>query len=445
MQESVIIRNGIAVLPDGVSETDILVENGVITDVGRQPAGQTGTTVIDAGGKHILPGFIDIHTNGIAGFDLTNGVYNPETGDFASDEETYTRGLDSALKSYAGTGTTCTVLTSLAAPLAGLKRVFSYVDKYTRTPSPPPWSQVFGGLYIEGTFMKLADYRGAHNPKHFNEPSRKIFDELQESAGGLIRIVNVVPEWGSKGVELIRYLSARGIVCAAGHTGATGAQYIEAIESGTRLAIHFPNGPTGSSYKPFEGGGAVETVLRSEEVVVEIIADGFHLDRSYVMDTIARKGFDRTVVVTDSMFPTLMTGLKDFSMFGVDGKVSRDGKYLQIADRGNALFGSTLTMDKAFTHILDWLTVPVKGVWHRLHEPMSFEDALMKASVMCSENPAKVLRIFQPEAAGPGPTSTLGTGSIEAGKRADLVVAEIERGENKRLNIEQVFVKGRPI
>jgi N-acetylglucosamine-6-phosphate deacetylase len=208
---------------------------------------------------------------------------------------------------------------------------------------------------------------------------------------GNIKIVNVVPEWGSAGINLIRYLTARNIICAAGHTGATGRQYGKAIESGLKLAVHFLNGPTGSSSKSFDGGGAVETVLRSDKMSVEIIVDGYHVDKAYVRDTIRRKGFDRVAAITDSMFAAQMPGLTDFEVAGIKGKVGDNGEYLQVAGRENALFGSKLTMDKAFTNLLNWLTEPVRGIWYAEHEKLPFEEALLKTAMMCSSNPARIL------------------------------------------------------
>jgi N-acetylglucosamine-6-phosphate deacetylase len=181
-------------------------------------------------------------------------------------------------------------------------------------------------------------------------------------------------------------------------------------------------------------------------VFAEIIADGYHVDKAYVMDAIKRKGTDKVVVITDSMFPTMLEGLDKFSMLGVEGRVSSNGEYLQIADRGNALFGSTLTMDKAFSNILNWLTSPVEGIWYKMHEPLNFEEALLKASEMCSGNPARVIGIL-------GPTTTVDpkdmscyTGSIETGKSADVLIADITgiQGDRK-VKIERAFVNGQPV
>lgn len=90
-------------------------------------------------------------------------------------------------------------------------------------------------------------------------------------------------------MTLIKYLSSKNIVCAAGHTNALGIQYEQAINNVLQLAVHFLNNPTGSSSKSQSGGGAVETVLRNHDIFVEIIVDGFHVNKSYVLVLVANK------------------------------------------------------------------------------------------------------------------------------------------------------------
>ena len=443
MNKKIKIINGKVLLPEELKSVDIIIENGVIEKIGKDTGNADLYRVVDAEGKYILPGFVDVHTNGIAGFDLTNGVYDLKNGNFISDEETYLQGLDNALKEYAKTGVTRAVLTSLASPIEQLKQVFQYVEKYKNDHIQSPWKEVLGGLFVEGTFMKLIDYRGAHNPDYFNEPSIELFNDLQTSAGGLIKVVNVVPEWGDSAFELISYLSKKNIVCAAGHTGAIGFQYDKAIKNGLSLAVHFLNGPTGSSSKSLDGGGAVENVLRSNGMFVEIIVDGYHVDKSYVMDTIKRKGFDKVIAITDSMFAAAFKNLKEFHVLGVDGVVSPNGEYLQIVDREYALFGSMLTMDSAFSNVLTWLTMPIEGVWHSMHNPLSFEEALIKTSYLCSRNPAKILGIYEPQGSATGLPVDNFTGSLETGKSADIIIAEINKmSSGYELNIDKVFVKG---
>ena len=443
MKKKMTIRNGKVLLPEGLKTVNIEIENGVFSNITGQTNNAEAGTVINAQGKYVLPGFIDVHTNGINGFDLTNGVYDLETGKFNSDKDAYLDGLNNALIEYAKTGVTRVVLTSLASPIEQLKKVFNYVNKYKENHSNSSWKGVLEGLFVEGTFMKLIDYRGAHNPEYFYEPSIKLFNELQEAAGGLIKVVNVVPEWDELAFKLIKYLSQKKIVCAAGHTGAIGFQYDKAIKSGLRLAVHFLNGPTGSSSKSLDGGGAVENVLRAKNMYVEIIVDGYHVDKAYVMDTIKRKGFDKVCAITDSMFTASFKELRNFNILGVSGIVSENGEYLQIADREYSLFGSMLTMDNAFSNVLTWLTIPIEGIWHVMHDPLEFEDALIKTSTLCSKNPAKILGIYQPDSKQNKDSLKNFTGSIEKGKSADLIVANIEKlDDSYKLKIENVFVKG---
>ena len=62
-----IIKNGYAVMPGGCKKADISIENGVIENIGEN---LSGSDVIDAGGKYVLPGGIDVHTH----FDLDVGI-----------------------------------------------------------------------------------------------------------------------------------------------------------------------------------------------------------------------------------------------------------------------------------------------------------------------------------------------------------------------------------
>ena len=57
-----IIRNGSVVFKDGVKQCDLLIENGKIVKIAENiPA--NGSEEIDASGKHIFPGLIDMHVH----------------------------------------------------------------------------------------------------------------------------------------------------------------------------------------------------------------------------------------------------------------------------------------------------------------------------------------------------------------------------------------------
>ena len=65
-----IIQNGTVVTESAVFAADVLVENGVIQAVGKNLDAR-GAQVIDAAGKYVLPGGVDVHTH----MDLQAGAH----------------------------------------------------------------------------------------------------------------------------------------------------------------------------------------------------------------------------------------------------------------------------------------------------------------------------------------------------------------------------------
>lgn len=426
------IENAALVLPNGCEIANLEISDGKISYIGLAHLCSHPDQIINARGRYVLAGFIDLHSNGLAGFDLVNGRFHQ--GCFSLDEQDYLIALEQAANAYAATGVTRVLSSSIAAPLETLQRAFHlYAHCRQSGQASAALKNIFAGLYVEGTFIKEPAFRGAHNAEYFYEPSVRLFEELQAAADGLIRIVNVPPEWEEPARKLMGHLQTHGIVIAAGHTAASGACYERAISQGLKLAIHLFNGPTGSSFKSFDHGAALETILRSNQVMAELITDGFHVDPAYVLDAIRRKGPAAIIAVTDSMFAAQLKNLNSFSIFGVEGQVSSNGRFLQVQGREHTLFGSLLTMDQAFANLVNWFTHDWPGIWYENHKALAMEEALVRASALCSGNPAELMGWRQ-------------TGSIEIGKQADLIIADIEELESEyRVKLKQVFCNGAPM
>ncbi|MCK5739354.1 amidohydrolase family protein, partial [bacterium] len=339
-------------------------------------------------------------------------------------------------------GTTRVFLATVAAAKEELSKSFSLLDDFLGHCSDTARNQI-AGILLEGTFVKNKAFAGAQNPKFFHSPDIDYFKELQEAAFGKIHSVNITPEFGAPALDLIEYLTDNGVVACAGHTGATAIQYEQAIEKGLKVAIHFLNGPTGGSTKPFGHGGAIQAVLRSRDVYAETITDGFHVDPIYVREVLKRKGKTRVMAITDSMFVTGMDDVDTFVVSGVQGKVSANRRYLEVAGTEDTLFGSVLTMDQAFSNIVSWLTAKMDGMWTDAFPAYTFEEAMIQATWMCSRTPAKALNIMRPETLILGQDLSPYTGSIDVGKSADILITSMT-GEcgNYNLNIEKVIVKG---
>ncbi|WP_460267485.1 amidohydrolase family protein, partial [Clostridium tertium] len=62
MAYDMVIKGAKAVTPDGVTEADIAVQNGVIVEIGSDIEA-SGAEIIQADGTYVLPGTIDCHVH----------------------------------------------------------------------------------------------------------------------------------------------------------------------------------------------------------------------------------------------------------------------------------------------------------------------------------------------------------------------------------------------
>ncbi len=434
---SILIQQAHVVFPDAVRIADLRIRAGKIEAIDSNLIPEATDTLIPAQGKYLLPGFIDIHNHGARGFDASFGRYLPDTNTFDGSASAYEEGLTEALGFYAKQGVTRVLPTSLAAPVETLLQSFFQLASYATTEGNA-LRHLIAGINLEGTFIKDPAFAGAQNSDYFYPLDTALFDQLNDASGGRIRIVNLPPEHGTVGCDFTRYLTKKGVVVAGGHSSATADQFDAAIAAGLRLGVHFLNGPSWSSSKPFHGGGAIQSMLRSDEMSLELIVDGYHVAPAYVRDVIARKGAERVIMITDSVFVNECPEIEQFSLSGIPGEVSENGQYLQVRNKANSLFGSVLNMDRGFANMLNWLTREMTGVWTRKHEALSLEAALISASKMASGQPAQLLNLYA-EDNGSG----AGTGSIEMGKWGDLVLATIaETAEGYAFTPETTFLRG---
>ncbi len=83
---SVLITNGTVItITDGTKEnTDVLIEDGIITEIGEEVEAPNGVATIDASGKYVMPGIIDAHSH-IAAEDVNEWTH-PVTAEVSMEE-----------------------------------------------------------------------------------------------------------------------------------------------------------------------------------------------------------------------------------------------------------------------------------------------------------------------------------------------------------------------
>ena len=421
--ETIRLKNGSLVTQKGVKKGDCLLQDGHI----KLPAAKTkGEKTIDIRGKYVLPGFVDIHFHGCNLFDFTLGKFNPDNNTFDAGPSAYRTGLDMLRKTLPAFGVTSFYVATFAAAMQTLKNAYNCLTEYLKN-DQTGGAKLLGGN-LEGSFIS-PDMAGAQNPDYVFKPSNESFDQIEDR--GSIKIALVGPDSGEPAIALTKYLTDKGILVGAGHTNATCRQFLDAVNAGTKYCVHFTNGPTGGSYKPFNGGGAVEAVLTADSIYAELIADGYHVNPLYIRDIIKRKGFDKIIGMTDCMF-VAGSSVKRINLSGVPGKVSDDGRYIAVENKKNTLFGSVLTVNKGFENMLNWLTSDMTGIWNKKHPALDFKKALVAVAKFYSTNPCKITGL-----------ADKGLGRIENNANADITILNITGSPgNYNVNVEYTFVDG---
>jgi len=423
--ESIMLKNAFLVTDTTVRRGDCLIKDGRISLSGEDKEREK---TIDLAGKYVVPGFVDIHVHGYAGFDFTHGLYDPKSGKWDNNTQLIPKYLDIIRNRFAEFGVTGFYISSVMTSVDRLREIYKCLAAYLAdSPETGNGARLLGGA-LEAPFISPAK-AGAMAANLVLEPSIEAFDKIEDA--GSIKLANVVPDSGKKSCELIEYLTKKGIIVGAGHTSATCRQVEDAVRAGLKYCVHFTN-QTDGLYKPFNGGGAVEAVLKTDEIYAELIADGYHVNPAYIRDIIKRKGIDKIIGMTDCMFVG-GSNIKRIEIGGVPGRIADDGSHIYVEGVKNTLYGSVLKMCRAFENMLNWLTVDMEGIWNRKHDRLSLEDALVNVAKMYSTNPNKLTSRYDE-----------GFGRIADGAKADITVLDITGQPGKyQLNVEKTIVNGK--
>ena len=335
--------------------------------------------LVEANGKKLIPGFIDIHTHGGVGVDVN---------DASADE------LEKIGEFFAKNGTTswlCSVLTDTE------EQTLWCIDQFNEYKKKKRKGSDLVGIHLEGPFL-AKEYKGAMPEFLLRKFDIDLLKKYQERSGGNVRYLTVAPEVdGIAGG--IREMTELGIAVSLGHSGADYETTMKAIENGATAST-----PTFNAMKLLhQHFPSIMGAVMESDVYCEAICDGRHLHPGVVRLLIKTKGLDRVVAVTDSI---MAAGLPDGKYkLGVSDVVVEDGD-AKLADTG-VRAGSTLTQNVALLNLLKFTGRPLAEVLPIL-----------------SENPARLIGIYDRK------------GSIEDGKDADLILLD---EENK---ISEVFVMG---
>jgi len=281
------IYNARLVLVDRVAEKGYLVfESGRILNVGLMkdaPASGIDRS-IDAAGRYLSPGFIDLHIHGGGGADFRDGDLEA----FVTVMATHRRGGTTTMMPTLSSGTRQVIEQALRA--------------YGQAADMPGSDGIYPrlcGAHIEGPYFSV-EQRGAQPAAFLRSPQPEEYLPLTASFP-FIKRWSVACELPGA-LAMASDLAQRGIVMSIGHSNADYDQTAEAYANGFSCVTHLYSGCSiVHRVGPWRHGGVVEAGLLLDGMDVEVIADGKHLPRELLQLIYKCKGPDRIALITDSI------------------------------------------------------------------------------------------------------------------------------------------------
>lgn len=313
----------------------------------------------------IIPGLIDEHTHGGAGFDFMD-----------ADEE----GIRTIGKKFLQDGVVAYLATTMTMEKERIEKALKRIGAYTCS----PFEAQLLGIHLEGPFISPS-FCGAQNPENILKPETALMERWIRLSSEKIRLVTFAPEEAEK--DFYELLEAHRIVKNAGHTAASAIEAEQAILRGLNGTTHTYNAMKGIHHRDI---GTTGTALLNDSLYCEIIADRIHVSDQAIALLLKCKPKEKVILITDSMEAKYLSAGK-YALGGQE--VFVDGTSARLKD--GTLAGSILRLNAALKNIRDISHLPLTDVVD-----------------MASINPARNLGIQDRK------------GSISLGKDADFVIID---------------------
>lgn len=351
--------NGKIILKNQILENKVLVFDEKIMDI--TDSAPKDCEVIDANGKYISPGLIDIHIHGNMGKDTMD----------STDES-----IETISKSIMRHGVTSFLPTTMTMDK---EHVYDALEVIKKAQNRKLEGAQVLGAHLEGPFIN-ENYKGAQNEKFIINSKYEFIKEYKD----VIKVITYAPEKDIDFDFTREIKRCTDIVLSIGHSNANYEQAKEAINLGVTNVTHMFNAMTGLNHRdPGVVGAALTTNVYSE-----LIADTIHINKDLFQFILNNKGKERLILITDSIEAG---GLEDGNYALGGQKVIVKGNEARLEN--GALAGSVLSLNKMVFNFLENTNLKVN-------------EAINLASL----NPATSLGINDKK------------GSLEIGKDADIAV-----------------------
>jgi len=353
---------------DDKQTTSILIENGTISQIGKIDS-TAYDNIVDARGRIIAPGFIDVHIQGAGGADVLDAT--PEA-------------LKAISQTCARFGTTGFLATTIFKP----NRKNQHLILAARYVGRDLGGANLLGIHLEGPFIS-PEKRGMILPECVCPPSLQLLDKIRDMTDGQLKMMTIAPELPDS-LPIIQRLVDSNIIASFGHSAATYEQTFAGFNAGISHVTHlFNTMPSFHHRSP----GPLLAIFQTKHITAQLIADGVHIHPSVLKFTFETLGPNRIIPITDGM-QALGLGDGKFIYNGIEYE-SKEGTAMY---KDGTLIGTALGLSQLLKKLITFTGCPL--------------DVAVRT---VTQNPARLLGLEDKK------------GAIAPGKDADLVLLENDR------------------
>ena len=373
--------------PDDKQTTSVLIENGTIAHIGQISLGAGCDNVLDARGRIIAPGFIDVHIQGAGGADILDGT---------------AEALKAISRTCARFGTTSFLATTVFKPNQKNQHLILAAQYVGRDLG----GANLHGIHLEGPFIS-PEKRGMVLPECICPPSAQILDKILDMTAGHLKMMTIAPELPGS-LQIIQRLVNSKVIASFGHSNATYEQTLDGFSAGISHVTHLFNAMAPLHHR---SPGPLIAIFQTEHITVQLIGDGVHLHPSVLKFALETLGSNHIILITDGM-----------QAIGLD-----DGKYIYNGLEYESRKGTARYKDGT-------LIGTTLGLNQLLKKLIAFTDCPLDVAIeTVTRNPAKLLGLEDKK------------GSLAVGKDADLVLLDPDLSIHMTIVAGKIAFQKRPV
>lgn len=364
---------------DDKQTTSILIENGTITQIGQINSSAGCNNTLNAQGRIIAPGLIDIHIQGAGGADILDAT--PDA-------------LKAISQTCARFGTTSFLATTVFKPNQKNQHLTVAAEHVGRDLG----GANLLGIHLEGPFIS-PQKKGMIRPECICPPSLKVLDEILDITNSHLRMMTIAPELPDN-TRIIKRLLDSNVIASFGHSSATYEQTLDSFGAGISHVTHLFNAMPSFHHR---APGPLLAILQTKHITAQLITDGVHIHPAVLKFAFETLGPNRIIPITDGM---QALGLSD-GKFIYNG-LEYESKNGAARYKDGTLIGTALGLSQLLKKLIAFTGCPL--------------DVAIKT---VTQNPAGILGIEGKK------------GTIVPGKDADLILLDHDR------SVHTTFVSGK--